>query len=255
MKQIISFFIRKVPRKYLQIVSPLALKIIGLFYRGSNVTCPIIDKSYRKFLPYGRVNSRENALCPDSLSLERHRLMWLYLKEKTDFFTAKHKVLHIAPEQCFLKPFEALHGNNYITADIESPLAKVKMDVHQIPFDDNTFDVAFCNHVMEHVQDDIKAMREIYRVLKPGGWAIIQIPFFPPVKAATFEDDTITDSLAREKVFGQDDHVRLYGLDYPRRLEQAGFKVTEDDYVKTLDAATIKQYALPKDEIIYFCKK
>lgn len=255
MKQVISFFIRKVPRKYLQIVSPLALKVIGLFYSGSNVTCPIIDKSYRKFLPYGRIHPRENALCPGSLSLERHRLMWLYLKEKTNFFTTQHKVLHIAPEQCFLKPFEAQHGDHYITADIESPLAKVKMDVHQIPFDDNTFDVAFCNHVMEHVQDDIKAMSEIHRVLKPGGWAIIQIPFFPPVKEVTFEDDTITDSLEREKVFGQDDHVRLYGLDYPRRLEQAGFKVNEDDYVKTLDAATIRKYALPKDEVIYFCVK
>ncbi len=255
MKKIISFIIRKVPRKYLQVISPLLLKLIGLFYRGNNVTCPIINRSYRKFLPYGRVNPRPNALCPDSLSLERHRLIWLFLKEQTNFFSEKLKVLHIAPEQCFMEKFEDLHGENYITGDIESPLAKVKMDIHQIPFEENTFDVAMCNHVMEHVNDDIKAMHEIQRVLKPGGWAIIQVPFFPPLPDTTFEDFSITDPAEREKVFGQDDHVRLYGKDYALRLAKAGFKVREDDYVKRIGPEKVLKYALPKDEIIYFCEK
>src|SRR6478752_5442174 len=130
MKKLISLVIRKIPRKYLQIFSPLALKVIALFYAGNNVECPISGKTYRKFLPYGRV-PRPNALSPDSLSLERHRLMWLYLKEKTNFFTDKLKVLHIAPEHCFLDIFEGMKNLDYITADIESPLAKVKMDVHE----------------------------------------------------------------------------------------------------------------------------
>ncbi|MDN5215908.1 methyltransferase domain-containing protein [Fulvivirgaceae bacterium BMA12] len=255
MKKIISLIIRKVPRKYLQVISPLLLKLIGLFYRGNNVTCPIINRSYRKFLPYGRVNPRPNALCPDSLSLERHRLIWLFLKEQTNFFSEKLKVLHIAPEQCFMEKFEDLHGENYITGDIESPLAKVKMDIHEIPFEENTFDVAMCNHVMEHVNDDIKAMSEIQRVLKPGGWAIIQVPFFPPLANTTYEDFSITDPTEREKVFGQDDHVRLYGKDYAMRLAKAGFKVREDDYVKRIGAEKVRKYALPKDEIIYFCEK
>ncbi len=206
-------------------------------------------------MPYGRINPRPNALCPDSLSLERHRLMWLYLKDKTNFFDQPLKVLHIAPEQCFMDKFEALHGKDYITADIESPLAKVKMDIHEIPFEENTFDVAFCNHVMEHVDDDIKAMSEIHRVLKPGGWAIIQVPFFPPLKASTFEDFSITDPKQREKIFGQDDHVRMYGKDYPDRLSKAGFQVKEDEYVLQLGEESIKKYALPKEEIIYFCSK
>ena len=188
MKKIISWLIRYVPRKYLQRVSGAGLKVLGLFYRGQDVTCPVCGKSFRKFLPYGRINPRENAFCPNCLSLERHRLMWLYLKERTGFFKNGLHVLHIAPEACFIKRFEKIHGENYITADIESPLAKVKMDIHQIPFDQNTFDVVFCNHVLEHVTDDITAMNEIHRVLKPQGFAILQVPFFNPVPDTTFED-------------------------------------------------------------------
>ncbi len=255
MKHIISFILRNIPRKHIQLVSGFSLKILGLFYRGSTVYCPINNKGYRKFLPYGRVNPRPNALCPDTLSLERHRLIWLYLKNKTDFFTCNLKMLHVAPEQCFMEQFEELHGTNYITADIESPLAKVKMDIHDIPFPENTFDVTFCNHVMEHVADDIKAMSELYRVLKPGGWGIIQVPFFPPIPKETFEDNTVIDPKEREKIFGQDDHVRLYGHDYPDRLRKAGFEVDEVDYINEMPAEWITKYALPKDEIIYVVRK
>ena len=165
MKHIISFMLRNIPRKYIQYVSHYVLRIIAIFYYGNNVECPINGKTYRKFLPYGRLQSRPNALCPSSLSLERHRLMWLYLKEKTNFFTSPHKLLHIAPELCFMDIFERMENLEYITGDIESPLAKVKMDVHEIPFDEGTFDVVFCNHVMEHVENDIKSMSEIHRIL------------------------------------------------------------------------------------------
>lgn len=254
MKKLISFFLRKIPRTTLQRVSHFVLPVIGLFLRGNTYECPVSGKSYRRFLPYGRINPRPNALCPDSLSLERHRLMWLYLKDKTNFFTEKLKVLHIAPEICFMKKFQALHGDDYITADLESPLAKVKMDVHQIPFDENTFDVVFCNHVMEHVDDDIKAMSEIHRVLKPGAWAIIQSPVYPEL-ARTYEDPAITDPLERERAYGQDDHQRKYGRDYGDRLRKAGFDVTEDDYVKSLSPEKVKRYALPEEEVIYFCRK
>jgi SAM-dependent methyltransferase len=253
MKYLISFIIRKVPRKYLQLVSDVALKIIAIFYIGNQVEDPISGKTYRKFLPYGRI-PRENALSPGSLSLERHRLMWLYLKEQTNFFTAPQKLLHIAPEHCFIKRFEALKNIDYITADIESPLAKVKMDVHDIPFPDDTFDICFCNHVMEHVDNDILAMSEIYRVLKPGGWAIIQSPIDYTL-ANTFEDPSITSPTEREKVYGQNDHVRQYGRDYPQRLEQAGFEVLEDDYVKRLDTNLVQRFGLCQDELIYKCSK
>jgi len=144
---------------------------------------------------------------------------------------------------------------DYVTADLESPLAKVKMDIHKVPFGDNTFDVIFCNHVMEHVQDDIKAMSELRRVMKPTGWAVIQVPFFYPLKEDTFEDSEITGSTDREKAFGQDDHVRMYGKDYPERLRKAGFTVREDNFVKSLSTEDIERFALLPDEVIFYITK
>jgi len=251
MKKIIAWLIRYVPRKYLQRVSGVGLKAVSLFYIGTNVTCPVCSRSFRQFLPYGRINPRPNALCPNCLSLERHRLIWLYLQQKTTFFTAPHHVLHIAPEACFIKRFETLHGDRYITADIESPLAKVKMDIHQIPFPENTFTVVLCNHVLEHVADDIKAMSEIHRVLQPGGFAIMQIPFFNPIPDVTFEDPTITDKREREKIFGQDDHVRKYGHDYTQRIARAGLTPVADEFVNQLPDEVRKKYGLVKGETIY----
>ena len=124
--------------------------------------------------------------------------MYLFLQRETNFFSAPLSLLHVAPEICFIDRFEKKKNLEYITADIESPLAKVKMDIHDIPFDDNRFDVIFCNHVMEHVADDGLAMRELYRVLKPGGWGIIQIPLFHPLPEKTFEDPTIVSPAARK---------------------------------------------------------
>jgi SAM-dependent methyltransferase len=253
LKSIISFVLRKVPRPVLQRVSNTALKFLSLFYIGNKVECPVCGKKYKEFLPYGRI-PRPNALCPNSLSLERHRLMFLYLKERTDFFTANLKVLHIAPEHCFIKKFESMKNLDYITADLESPLAKVKMDIHNIPFPENSFDVAFCNHVMEHVDDDIKAMSEIYRVLKPGGWAIIQSPI-DISRESTFEDKTITSPSEREKLFGQNDHVRVFGKDYKQRLEKAGFKVKIDTFNQEVPDHLVTRYALPRYEDIYLCSK
>jgi SAM-dependent methyltransferase len=227
---------------------------VAVFYYGNNVECPIDGKTYRKFLPYGRLQSRPNALCPSSLSLERHRLMWLYLKDRTHFFTDRLKLLHIAPELCFMKIFDQMDNLEYITADLESPLAKIKLDVMNMPFEDNSFDVVFCNHVMEHVENDIMAMSEIYRVLKPGCWAIIQSPVYPYLEI-TIEDTSITDPKDRERVYGQDDHMRKYGKDYGTRLQKAGFQVKEDDFLNDLDPEVRKRFALPEEEIIYFCEK
>jgi SAM-dependent methyltransferase len=252
MKSLISLIIRYIPRKYLQLVSHFFLRIVAIFYKGNSVNCNVCDHSFRKFLPYGR-KARENALCPNCLALERHRLMWLFLEKETDFFTSKLKVLHIAPELCFIDRMEALPNLEYITADLESPLAKVKMDVHQIPFGENTFDVVFCNHVLEHVADDILACSEINRVLKKDGWGIIQSPVYDLEQ--TFEDKTVTDPVEREKLFGQRDHVRKYGKDYAKRLSRSGLKVNENLFVKNLPKSLIAKHALPENEVIYYCEK
>ncbi len=242
---------RHVPRKYLQLVSSVGLKVLGVFYAGNAVMCPICKNHYKTFLPYGRINPRPNALCPSCLSLERHRLIWLFLQEKTNFLSQKMKVLHIAPEPCFMKRFEKIHGENYITADIESPLAKVKMDIHQIPFDDNEFDVVLCNHVLEHVEDDILAMTEIRRVLRKDGWAIMQVPFFSPVPEVTYEDKSITDPRAREKAFGQDDHVRKFGKDYAQRIAKSGLTPEANEFAKSLTPEQCFSYGISRNEIIY----
>jgi SAM-dependent methyltransferase len=256
MKKIIAFLIRFVPRKYLQLIGGAGLKVTGaVFYLGRAVYCTVCEHTYRQFLPYGRINTRSNALCPNCLSLERHRLIYLYLREKTDFFSKKKHVLHIAPEACFISRFEKIHEENYITADIESPLAKVKMDIHQIPFEENRFDVVLCNHVLEHVRDDIQAMREIKRVLKPGGFAILQVPFFSPMMEKTYSDNSITDKREREKAFGQDDHVRKYGYDYSKRIDESGLISMEEMFVNELSEAQRKEYGLAKGEIIYIGKK
>lgn len=251
MKKLISLLIRYIPRKYLQRISGPGLRLAGLFLRGSSVKCPVCDHGFRKFLPYGRINPRPNALCPNCLSLERHRLIWLYLQHKTSFFQKKQPVLHIAPEACFIPRFEKIHGSDYITADIESPLAKVKMDIHKMPFDDNIFEVVLCNHVLEHVNDDIEAMKEIARVLRPGGFAILQVPFFHPIPDATVSDPSITDRRTRERLFGQDDHVRRYGKDYAKRIERAGLKAVEEDFVTTLTPEQRLRYGLVEGEIIF----
>lgn len=254
MKYLISLILRKVPRRYLQLFSHIVLKVVSLFFIGNRVECPVCKKKFRKFLPYGRKNVRTNALCPSCLALERHRLMWLYLSQKTTFFKSPLKVLHIAPEICFIKRFKSLDHLEYVTADLESPLAQVKMDIHQIPFDEHTFDVVFCNHVMEHVDDDIQAMSEIYRVLKKNGWAIIQSPQDMSLNQ-TYEDKTIITPQAREKAYGQNDHLRTYGQDYGERLRSAGFQVREDKFVQELPDETVARFGLPREEIIYFCMK
>ena len=229
------------------------MKILAMALSGKGVNCPVCEKSFRKFVSYGRFPVRKNALCPNCLALERHRIIWLYLKNKTNFFTDELKVLHVAPEHCFIERFERLPNIDYITADMESPLAKVHMDVHNIPFEDGTFDVVFCNHVLEHVEDDVKVLKEFYRVLKKDGWAILISPINKNLES-TYEDPTISDPKEREKAFGQSDHVRMYGRDYKHRLELSGFEVIQDNYVEELGQEKIKQYALTKEDI-YYCVK
>ncbi len=251
---IFSKILNTIPRPYLIKLSYIIRPFLILFYKGSKFTDPIDNKSFRKLLPYGYGKQRENALSPSTLSLERHRLLWLYLKNETDFFTAKKKVLHMAPEQCFLKIFRKLKNLDYTTADLYTPHVDVKADILDLPFKENTFDVIFCNHVLEHIIDDKKAMQELYRVLKPNGMAILQIPQDLSLEK-TYEDFSITSEEERAKHFGQYDHVRIYGKDYFDKLRSVGFKVEEVDYSKTISSELVKKYCLTKGEILPVCFK
>lgn len=227
---------------------------ISFFLKGNRFTDPIDGKSFRTFLSYGYTTHRENALSPSTFSLERHRLLWLYLQNETDFFTKPQKVLHVAPEQAFFKRFRNQENLEYTTTDLLSPLADVKADITNLPFEDNSFDTILCNHVLEHIPDDTKAMQELYRILKPSGMAILQIPQELD-RETTFEDNSVTDKKERTKIFGQYDHVRVYGLDYFEKLRSIGFTVKEEDYTATFTPEEIEKYCLMEGEVIPVCFK
>ncbi|RKS43434.1 methyltransferase family protein [Gillisia mitskevichiae] len=249
-----KFFLNKIPRPLLIRASYLIRPVIALGLRGSKYTDPIDGKSFRKFLPYGYEQQRENVLSPSTLSLERHRLLWLYLKNETGLFTEKIKLLHFAPEQAFYKRFQKMENLKYTTTDLNSPLADVKADICNLPFKDNSFNFILCNHVLEHIPDDTKAMKELYRVLSPGGIAILQIPQ-ELNRATTFEDNSITSKKERARIFGQYDHVRVYGRDYFDKLRSIGFKVKEVDYTNMLTPSEIDSYRLAPGEVIPVCSK
>ncbi len=252
MKNFIRWILNIVPRPLMQRVAGWCVPLIGLLYIGKGKRCPICGCQRRKFLPYGYVTSRENALCPRCLSLERHRLLWLYLKRETSLTSQRPLLLHIAPEVSLMRHFKEIYRGypkRYVTADLESPLAHLHFDVQDIPLDDEYADVIICNHLLEHVEDDGKAMRELYRTMKSGGWGIMLSPVEYD-RATTFEDDTITNAKERTRIFGQYDHRRIYGRDYADRLRQAGFKVEEIDYIKELGPGEAEHYAL-MHEIIY----
>lgn len=251
MKKLFKLILNSIPRPLLIRLSYIASPIITFFLKGNTFTDPIDGKSFRSFLPYGYDSQRNNVLSPSTLSLERHRLLWLYLQNETDFFTNSEnkKILHFAPEQCFYKRFRKQQNISYTTTDLLSPLADVKADICNLPFGDNSYDIIFCNHVLEHIPDDTKAMQELYRVLKPGGMAILQIPQ-DLNRENTFEDDSITDKKERARIFGQYDHVRIYGRDYFNKLRSIGFKVEEIDYTGQLPLELTKKYCLAKGEIL-----
>lgn len=249
------YALQNLPRPLLIRASYVFRIFAPLLYKGNDVECPICKREFSKFLSYGSNQAlRQNVLCPHCLSLERHRLLWLYLNQKTDFFSKHNDVLHIAPEQCFHKRFKELNNITYFTGDLESPLAEYHFDLHQIPFDDNRFDVILCNHVLEHVDDYAQCMRELYRVLKPGGWAIMQVPI-DYNRDETYEDKEITSPEEREKHFWQKDHLRLFGKDYPNYLENAGFNVESDNFVMELKPELRQKFRLQNEEIIYLARK
>jgi len=225
----------------------------AVLYYGKGRLCPVCGKSSRQFCRFGIV-PRKDARCIHCGALERHRLLWLFLQKKTDLFDGKpKKMLHVAPEPCFESMFKERLDGDYLTADLFNPKAMVKMDITDIQYAGQSFDVIYCSHVLEHVADDKQAMREFFRVLKDNGWAILLVPI---TSEKTFEDSSIVDPKERFKAFGQEDHVRRYGPDYVGRLVDAGFNV---EITKVSDLADRNDAArmglTPASGDIYYCTK
>ncbi|MBU0912336.1 MAG: methyltransferase domain-containing protein [Gammaproteobacteria bacterium] len=215
--------------------------------------CPVCTKSSPRFRPFG-VIPREDAQCIQCGALERHRLLWLFLHNNTDLFNGKPgKMLHVAPEPWFEKKFRELLSDNYLTADLFDPRAMIKMDISNIQYPDNSFDIIYCSHVLEHVLDDRKAMREFYRTLNTDGWAILNVPISGE---KTFEDPSIVSPEERLKAFGQEDHVRIYGTDYIDRLRESGFTVKLFKASDLASESDIVRMALTQASgEIYYCTK
>ena len=259
MKHLIKFILNLIPRPVLQRVADWIVPVVGMLYVGKGKECPLCGCQRRKFIPYGYVKPRENALCPNCLSLERHRLLWLWLLRESDIgrgAMALPRLLHRAPEVALMRKFRKMYAREkerYVTADLESPLADMHFDVQEIPIEDGAFDCVICNHIMEHVEDDRKALKEIFRILRRGGWGVILSPV-ELEREKTFEDDTITDREERTRIFGQYDHRRIYGRDYTERLQEAGFEVYDIPYKEAFTAAEQRRYALCDDHL-YIVRK
>lgn len=253
MNFIVRLFLNFFPRTFLIRASLLFKPLFDIFFKGTKFTDPINNKSYSYFFPYGYNKQRKNALCPGTFSLERHRLLWLYLKKETDFFNSNNKILHFAPEQCFHKFFKSFF-KNYTSIDLNSPIVDIKADICNLPFNDNSYDYILCNHVLEHIYDDEKAMKEIFRVLNKNGIAILQVPI--DIKSnLTQEGRDIDDKEVRSKLFGQYDHLRMYGLDYFKKLKKVGFNVKNIDYLSKLSKDEVEKFSLTNAGTIPVCIK
>jgi SAM-dependent methyltransferase len=257
-----------VPERYHGKIKEAACRAYTIIYAGDRYECPFCGRHFRRLIPRGLNHGvlfdqhvvgggwRRDAFCPGCSSYDRERLVYLYLKNKTTALTKPGKVLHIAPERILEKIFRKIPAIDYTTGDLFSKVVDVKLDVTAIQFPDDTFDLILCNHVMEHVPDDGKAMREILRTLKPGGMAIIQVPISTKL-AATQEDLGNISVAERIRRFGQKDHCRIYGRDYEQRLAAAGFSVEvfrwECDPVDFGGAGN--RFALNPEEPIFICRK
>ena len=213
--------------------------------------CPVCASEFRRFLP----RHLPESVCPRCGSHERHRMLWLYLaRERPDLLAGAHSLLHFAPEPGIRRRLAAVSGLDYVTTDLDDRSVAVRADITALPFPDARFDALLCSHVLEHVPDDRRAMRELARVLAPGGWAIVLVPL-DKGRSETLEDDAIDSPAGRLAAYWQADHVRLYGRDLADRLRDAGFEVTVDCFVTRLDPEAVARYALFPDDDVYLCRR
>jgi len=268
LKQLLKKLIPASLREYRYTLYEKARYYPELIYSlGSRLECPFCGGHFRRFRPSGfaypilvengviGASPRPDVVCPRCKSHDRERLLYHFVKNETRLLQDGGKVLHMAPEPQMAKLLARTTKIDYLSADLFDPTAMISADLLDLPFAANRFDAVICNHVLEHVDDDRLGMRELCRVLKPGGWAILQVPIATKLKA-TIEDPSVKDEAERIRRFGQRDHVRMYSPDdYPSRLRESGWEVQVIPYAKRLPAEIVQRHALVLEEIVYFCRK
>ena len=228
-----------------------------LFFRGSRFSCPLCGRTARCFVAFGVRYRRAHVRCPYCNSWDRHRMAFFYLTRETDLLDPKPKrLLHLAPDRAFSDYLQKLGHIDYLSGDLEIDhqhrIAMEAIDVTRIGYPDASFDIVYCSHVLEHVPDDARGMAEMFRVLKPGGWALIMVPLKP---GRTIEDPTLDREEDRLRYFEQPDHVRIYGEDLADRLRAAGFAVSIERYYERLPEEDATRYALNPDDVLFMCRK
>ena len=218
-------------------------------YAGRGVSCNCCGGQFRRFRTWTGPDGNRALMCPRCGSFGRLRVDWLFLTEHTDLLRRPQRLLHIAPEVALQIPLRRVPELQYLSADYDSRLAMEQMDVTNISYPDGSFDSIICNHVLQHVDDDEKALQELFRVLAPSGWALMQSPVNLSL-ARTVET-------ARDPMFTKSDdhHLRVYGRDYVARLERAGFQVTVSEFARTRPPEEQHRLGLDPGETIYFCRK
>jgi SAM-dependent methyltransferase len=247
---------KAVPQRYRGRLRQLFNSATAWAYAGGRLFCPCCEGTFRRFRVYVTESGRRENLCPRCGSLGRHRVDWLFLRQRGLLRppNGRLRLLHVAPEPAFQRRLAADPNIDYVSGDLDSAFAMERLDVTEIGHGDGSFDAVICNHVLEHVPDDARALHELHRILARGGWAMLQVPLDASAER-TREDPSITDPEERRRQFWQHDHVRLYGRDYAERLEAAGFDVTVEAFTEALPADEIERQRLDRDERIYLARK
>jgi SAM-dependent methyltransferase len=212
-------------------------------FAGSRVECPLCERTFSRWRGHAMLGN-----CPFCGSAPRHRLLKLSLAREWNHQSRPLDVLHFAPEWGVQRGFRSNpRVGRYVTADLSAPGVDVHCDITALDFADQEFDVVVCSHVLEHVRDDRRALKELRRVLRPGGVAYIQVPY--DSNRHTDEDPNVTDPVERERRYGQFDHIRMYGRDLIGRLSEAGFKVDELRPTREMAGEEIVRWGLWDDNI------
>jgi hypothetical protein len=240
------------------LVASAARQLRRIKYGGSSYECPCCGMQFRVFLPgidsLDPNRRRAGILCPECNSLTRQRLLYLYLRDELNAFNRPGRILHVAPERSLTAKFLERRDIEYISTDLDPSKAAIRADLTNIFFRDDTFDLVICSHVLEHIPEDRMATRELIRILKPGGTALLMVPIDASLQN-TYEDWNIQSPADRLRAFGQQDHVRIYGLDFVQRLLQPGTTIEEVKARDFVSAEKIDYYRLDPEEQIFVCRK